>query len=218
MTIQHLGNKLLVVALLAVGVLGWSLRFRAPLVVDVGPMASLPQEIGIWQSLDEPLDDAVEAELRAELSLHRASPGRAGAPGWLSFFYYGADRGGRPEHTPRDCYPGAGWAIEATRVREVSPERGLRANEYLLERDGQQRLVLFWYRSHLRNSMLGGFDQNFDRIVGRLGHGRADGALIRVSTPVLPDGETQARGRLLAFASELDPLLDEHWPVERAGH
>ena len=218
MTIQSVGNWLLVLALLAVGVLGWSLGLRAPLEPDVVPLANLPLQIGAWRALDEtPLDEAVETELRADLNLQRSYYGPVNAPVWLYIGYYGTDRGGRPEHTPRGCYPGAGWAIEETQVLDVAPGTSLRANEYLLEREGERRLVLFWYRSHRRTGMLGGFDQNVDRIVGRLGHGRADGALVRVSTPVHPGGEVEARGRLMAFASDLDPLLGEHWPTEHAG-
>ena len=217
MTKRAIGNNLLLVALLAVGGFGWSLRFRPALDVDVEPLASLPAEIGIWRSVDQGMNTAVESELRADLNLQRTYSGPAHAPVWLYIGYYGTDRGGRPEHTPRGCYPGAGWFIEHARVLEIAPERALRGNEYLLERDGQQRLVLFWYRSHRSTGLLGGLDQNVDRILGRLGQGRADGALIRVSTPLQAGGEVAARGRLMAFASQLDPLLDEHWPVEHAG-
>jgi hypothetical protein len=62
--------------------------------------------------------------------------------------------------------------------------------------------------------MLGGWHQNVDRFVGRLTHGRADGALIRISTPLSGGDVIGARGRLLGFASALDPLLAERWPTE----
>jgi EpsI family protein len=212
----NIGNNLLLVALLAVGAIGWSLRLRPALEVDVAPLASLPAVIGIWRSDDRAMDAAVEAELRADLNLQRTYYGPAQAPVWLYIGYYGTDRGGRPEHTPRGCYPGAGWSIEQARVLDVAPERSLRGNEYLLDRDGEGRLVLFWYRSFRRTGLLGGLDQNIDRIIGRLSEGRADGALIRISTSLQAGGEIAARGRLMAFASELDPLLDEHWPVEHA--
>ena len=60
--------------------------------------------------------------------------------------------------------------------------------------------------------MLGGLDQNLDRLLGRLLEGRADGAFVRISTPL--DDEVLARGRLLSFAARLDPLFAERWPVE----
>jgi len=99
-------------------------------------------------------------------------------------------------------------------VLEVTPATHLRVNEYLVERDGERQLVHFYYRSHLRTGMLGGLDQNLDRIIGRIAYGRADGALIRLSTPIGAEGEVEARGRLIAFASDLDRELGPHWPIE----
>lgn len=214
MTSSRLWNAALVVALLGVGALGWALMLRPPLQVDVSRLRELPKAFGRWTSVDLPLEKAVEAELGADLNLQRLYRGPSGQPIWLYIGYYGTARGGRPEHVPRGCYPGAGWSIERTRVVEVDPSTDLRVNEYLVERDGETQLVHFWYRSHRRTGMLGGIDQNTDRLVGRLTNGRADGALVRVSTIVPPEGEVQARGVLMAFSSALDPLLGEYWPSE----
>jgi EpsI family protein len=199
----------------AVGVLGWSLQLRPPLAVDAKPLAELPWQVGSWRALeDQFVEPAIEAELHADFNLQRVYLGPAPEPIWLYIGYYGTDRGGRPEHTPRGCYPGQGWVIAQTRVLEVTPSANLRVNEYLVEREGSRQLVHFWYRSHRRTGILGGLDQNLDRMIGRLAHGRADGALIRVSTAIRPEAEQEARGRLMAFASALDPLLAAHWPVE----
>lgn len=209
-------NTLLVLGFLAVGSLGWWLMLRPPLEVDVRPLEALPTEIGGWGSSERALEPAVAEVLDADVNLQRTYAGPGSSPIWLYIGYYGTALGGRPQHVPRGCYTGAGWSIQDRRVLEVDPGSQLRVNEFLVQREGERRLVHFWYRSHRRTGMVGGFDQNVDRIVGRLGHGRADGALVRISTPVFAQDEVQARGRLMAFASELDPLLDEHWPVEHA--
>jgi EpsI family protein len=200
--------------MLAVGALGWYLRLGPQLQLDASPLAKVPTQIGRWQSTDVPLASVVESELRADFNLQRAYLTPSGDMVWAYIGYYGTERGGRPEHTPRGCYTGAGWGIEATRTIEIDPSVELRANEYLVERNGEQRLVHFWYRSHRRTGILGGLDQNIDRLLGRLLDGRADGALVRVSTPIAENDATAARGRLLAFASLLDPLLADHWPTE----
>ena len=62
--------------------------------------------------------------------------------------------------------------------------------------------------------MVGGVEQNLDRLFGRLADGRADGALIRISTPVSPGDEVPSRSRLIAFASALEPLVAARWPAE----
>jgi EpsI family protein len=198
-----------------VGGLAWRLELAPPLVADASPLATLPLEIAGWRGEEIPLDAAVERELRAEFNLQRAYLHPSGELVWLYVGYYGTTRGGRPEHTPRGCYTGAGWHILETRALAADPRARLRVNEFLVERDGEQQLVHFWYRSHRRTGLLGGLDQNLDRLLGRLLDARADGALVRVSAPVRADDLVGARGRLLAFASALDPLVAERWPTER---
>jgi EpsI family protein len=213
MNSANLGTAILSVSLLAIGGFAWSLQLQPTLEIDASALATLPTRIDTYEGRDIPLESTVESVLRADFNLQRAYYG-AGSLVWLYIGYYGTVRGGRPEHTPRGCYTGAGWGIESARTLRVDPDGDLRANEYLVERDGERRLVHFWYRSAQRTGMLGGWDQNVDRFVGRLTEGRADGALIRISTPLSGEDEVSARGRLLGFASALDPLLAERWPTE----
>ncbi len=213
MTGESLGRLSATLALLLVGVVAWRIQLAAPLEVDVAPLEELPRRIDDWHSFDLAIDDAVEAELRADLNLQRAYRRFAGEHVWLYIGYYGTERGGRPEHTPRNCYVSADWGIEQARVVEI--DGALRVNEYLIERRGEQRLVQFWYRSHRRSGLLGGFDQSLDRLLGRLLHDRADGALVRVSMPVDEESLPLARRQLLRFSASLDGLLEQHWPLER---
>ena len=213
---DSLATLLLSIGLLAVAGLAWALALRPTPEVDAAALASLPSEIAGWDAQDIPLDSVVESVLRADFNLQRAYRHPRGGVIWLYVGYYGTGRGGRPEHTPRGCYVGAGWGIEESRVIRAGPDHALSINEYVVERDGSRRLVFFWYRSHRRTGMLGGLDQNLDRLAGRLLDGRADGALVRVSTPLRPGQEEAARSRLLSFALALDPLLEERWPREFA--
>ena len=211
---QMTGSLALIALMLVVGALGWYLRVGPELYVDVSPLYDVPTRIGRWKSIDLPLASVVESELRADFNFQRTYLTRSGDKIWLYVGYYGTARGGRPEHTPRGCYTGAGWGIKSSRTVEIDSNVEFRANEYLVEQRGEQRLVHFWYRSHRRTGILGGLDQNIDRLLGRLLDGRADGALVRISTPISGDDTTAARGRLLSFASLLDPILGNHWPIE----
>ena len=56
--------------------------------------------------------------------------------------------------------------------------------------------------------------QRFDHLLGRLTEGLADGALVRLSTPIEDGGEFAARSRLVSFARILDPEIERHWPIE----
>ena len=213
MNSSNLATAILVLALLAVGAFAWSLQVQPALEIDASALSTLPMKIDVYEGEDVPVESTVESVLRADFNLQRSYYG-AGSLVWVYVGYYGTTRGGRPEHTPRGCYTGAGWGIESARTLRVAPDSELRVNEYRVEREGERRLVHFWFRSVRRTGMLGGWDQNIDRLRGRLTSGRADGALIRISTPLIGDDEISARGRLLGFASVLDPLIAERWPTE----
>jgi len=204
---------MLVVLLVAIGSAAWMLSLRAAPGVDASTLRALPREIPGWSAADWPLDPAVEEALGADLNVQRVYENRLGDLVWLYVGYYSTEAGGRPEHTPRGCYPAAGWTIEQTRVLTADAERGLQVNEYHVVQGTQERLVHFWYRSSRRTGLLGGWDQNVDRFLSRLANGRADGALIRVSSPLAnADDIVSTRGRLLSFAARLDPLVGRHWP------
>ena len=214
MTSDRLASVALCIALVLVGGLAWWMQLRPALHVDATPLARLPHEIDGWRAVDVPLEETVESVLQAEFNLQRAYLHPSREIIWMYVGYYGTERGGRPKHTPRGCYTGAGWSILETRALAADPEGRLRVNEFQIEREGERRLVQFWYRSHRRTGILGGFDQNVDRLLGRLLDRRADGALIRVSAPIRGDDLVATRGRLLAFASSLDARIAEHWPEE----
>jgi len=213
MNSSNLATVILILVLLAVGGFAWSLQVQPALEIDASALDTLPMKIDVYEGEAIPLESTVESVLRADFNLQRSYYG-AGSFVWLYIGYYGTARGGRPEHNPRGCYTGAGWGIESTRKLRVDPAGNLRVNEYLVEREGEQRLVHYWYRSARKTGLLGGWDQNIDRLVSRLTRGRGDGALIRISTPLTGADEVSARGRLLGFASMLDPLIAERWPTE----
>lgn len=212
---DRLATAALLFAFLAVGAGAWTLALRPPLEVDTAPLAAIPYEIASWQGQDVSLETEVERMLRADFNVQRLYTHPLGDPLWLYLGYYGTDRGGRPEHTPSACYQAHGWTIESRRRLDVpGGPPGLRVNEYRVENNGERQLVHFWFRSFRSTGLLGIVDQTRDRLFGRLIEGRADGALVRLSTGLRGGDEVDARTRLLAFAARLEPELAAHWPVE----
>ncbi len=204
------------VAFVVVGCAAWWLSLRRPpLEVDSRALAGLPSQVAAWNSIELPLEAAVESMLDADLNLQRTYVHPLGDVIWLYVGYYGTSRGGRPEHLPQTCYRAHGWNIAAQRALEIDPRLGLSANEYVVEREGRVHLVHFWYRSHRETGILSMLGLTVDHLFGRfLGH-RADGALVRISTPLEGPGElVAARSKLAGFGAALDALLAERWPTE----
>jgi len=213
-TDRRAANLVLAVALLLVGGFAWSLQLRSRLEVHARALSALPADLDDWHSRDIPLEEPVESMLRADAKVQREYVRPLGDSVWLFVGYYGTESGGRPEHTPGVCYPANGWRIERRRVVTIDAARGLRAIEYLVEKDGHRDLVQFWYRSHQRTGMLGDLEMSVDHLLGHLRTGRADGALVRISTPLEGNDEAAARDRLMAFAVALDSQLAQRWPTE----
>lgn len=208
----------LAVALVVTGVVSWYSYLGPTLEVDPSSLGGVPLRLGSWYGEDLEVDGGVERMLDADYNLQRAYAHPVGDLVWLYVGYYGTERGGRPEHTPWVCYPSNGWKILRQGVVSTAGVTDWQANELVIEKEGERRLVHFWYQSYRRTGMTGGLDQAVDRVLGRLLEGRADGSLVRLSTPVDgPSAEAAARSRLFAFSRDVLPLLNEHWPTERPG-
>ena len=150
MILSKLGNAALVGLLLATGALAWALQLQPKLDIDASTLATLPTQIYGYNSYEVPLESTVESVLQADFNLQRAYL-QGDRMVWLYIGYYGTSRGGRPEHTPRGCYTGAGWGIESARKLEVAGGCELRVNEYVVEREGERRLSTS-LRVNLRHS------------------------------------------------------------------
>lgn len=210
-------TALLVALLIGVGAASWWFQLRPALEVDPAPLVALPQRIGSWTAVDVPIDEAVESILRADFNLQRAYVHPMGAIVFLYVGYYGTDRGGRPEHTPEVCFNSQGWDI--TDRRTLTVEGGaepFQVNEFVVQQGDKRHLVEFWFRSQRSTGMLTSLEQALDRLAGRLVDGRADGSLVRVSTPLRGGDEVEARSYLTQFAAAVDEQLGRHWPIEVA--
>jgi EpsI family protein len=159
------------------------------------------------------MKSGVEEMLDADFHVQRSYVHRTGFLLWLYVGYYGTERGGRPEHTPWVCYPSNGWEIVSREVVKVDANR--RANEIIVEKGGKRRLVHFWFQTYREKQVIGGIDQLYERLAGRILEGRADGSLVRLSTPLPESLDVDfVRSRLIAFGRDVAPLLHEHWPEE----
>ena len=213
MSRDSLVSAAVAVCMLAVGAAAWWLLLRPTLDADASALVDLPLQVGEWRGEALPLDSGVERMLDADLHLQRAyTRSESVEPTWLYVGYYSSARGGHPEHTPQVCYPSAGWRVESERRLEGPGDA--RAVELVVARNGRRRLVHFWYRSSRSAALLGRLEVRLDQLRGRLSDGRADGALIRLSTPIEAGGEEPARERLGALRGALEPELARRWPVE----
>lgn len=207
----------LIIVIVFIGSAGLWIQFRPTAEGDLTTIEEIALELDGWQGRDIPLSDGVERILQADAQIQRVYTRRVSEVVWLYVGYYGTARGGRPEHTPWVCYPSAGWQIERSMVTpmaiESAPGEDPRINELIVNRDGKRRLVHFWYATHRSTAIASETGLTLDHLAGRLSSaGRADGALVRLSTPIDARGLDPARDRLRTFSRFLVREINQSWP------
>ena len=213
---QSAGIAIMLILVVA-GCAIWWIHFRMPVELDPSSIKGISLTLDRWQGQEIPLSDGVEKMLRADSQFQRRYLSPDADLVWLYVGYYGTERGGRPEHTPWACYPSAGWIIlsatEVTPGRDSSGGAAWQLNELVVEQGGARRLVHFWYQTHRTKRIATETGLTIDHVLGRLSPtGRADGALVRLSTPIDENGIESARQRLRDFAAVFEPILRENWP------
>ena len=149
-----------------------------------------PSQLGDWQGVDEPMNSGVLNVLQADAVLLRKYTNSKEENVWFYVGYHRSQKEGQLIHSPRHCYPGPGWEITESEIIDLKVGSvTLRANKMLVDNRGNRRLVLYWYQSQ-GQVIANEFAQRFYMIKDAIINGRTDGALVRVSAPVIKDVET----------------------------
>jgi EpsI family protein len=181
------------------------------LVPEASALAALPLQIADWRGSDlDRLDHETEAVLQADNYLLRRYR-RDGAPADLFVAYYATQRSGHTIHSPLNCLPGTGWEwVDRSRERvSVGPGRVIEINGNVARKNGEQVLVYYWYQSHGR-AVASEYRNKLLLVRDALTLHRSDGALVRVTTPIL--ARNAATADLAAFIRTLYPILTHHLP------
>jgi len=179
------------------------------------PLQSFPMRLGPWKGVDRPLDKEVLDVLGpGDFMVRDYYTADSPEPTNLYIAYFPSQRMGDTIHSPKNCLPGAGWApVENGQITLALPGHGpFPANRYVISRAGARKLVLYWYWAHDRG-VASEYWAKFYLVKDAIRLNRSDGALVRITTDMLP-GETldAAEQRLLPFASTVFPLLDDYIP------
>lgn len=204
--------------LLGAGALAWETRAQVgTTTVDREPFAVFPTRLGAWKGgIPEALTPDVQQSLAADdyHSVQFRSPAETAPVGLFIAWYYDQTKGGT--HSPEVCLPGAGWEIARLDRIDTAPKMGF-AEPYNLNRaviqKGQTRmLVYYWFEQHGRHTAWD-FAAKMYLLWDSITIGRTDGALVRLTTPILPDEtEAEAEARLQDMFRETTNILPRFVP------
>jgi EpsI family protein len=154
------------------------------------PLAELTTSAGQWSRLQEGvIDEQTRQVLAADDTLSRQyvnADHTAVAGLFIAFFK--TQRTGQMPHSPKNCLPGAGWVpSESGRMTiDVPGAGGIEVNRYLVTRNDEQSLVVYWYQT--RNRVVASeYKARLYLVADAIRYNRTDTALVRVTVPVQGD-------------------------------
>jgi EpsI family protein len=178
------------------------------------PLAEFPTEIAGFKMFgDWPMDQDTIKALGVTDYLQRGyfSPSQ----GQLSLYigYFRSQRTGASIHSPKNCLPGAGWQPEQSTIYQLPLDDGRKVpiNLYVVRKDLDEQLVLYWYQAHGR-VVASEYWGKFYLVYDALRLNRTDAALVRITAPILHGNEEQARARALTFAEQIARDVDQIIP------
>ena len=180
------------------------------------PLQSFPTQLSAWTGTDIAIQKDVLEVLGPGDFLLRVYQNPAEKQPFVDLFiaYFPSQRTGDTIHSPKHCLPGSGWLpVESSRVTLSLPGHGaFPANRYVIAKGDSRQLVLYWYWAHDRG-VASEYWAKFYLVADSMRMNRSDGALVRITTP-MHSGETAeaAQQRLLPFAGDVAPLLDNYIP------
>jgi len=219
--------------LLALAMMGgtWAFlgsRSRPEPALERKAFSEFPLELGTFAGRDRELDERVLDRLkltdhvmrvylptsseRPQAGAFEGQTRQAAAPVLLYVGYYGSQRTGATYHSPKNCLPGGGWVFKSsepvTGVIPGHPETAI--NRVVIEKGFDRQLILYWYQDRGR-ILASEYAAKVYLILDAATRNRTDGALVRVSVPIV-GSEEEAFRHAVAFVREAFALLTEHLP------
>jgi EpsI family protein len=180
------------------------------------PFAEFPLSLDGWRGQDLKLDERVLDLLKLTDYVMRAyappAGGQSAAPVYLYVGYYGSQRTGATYHSPKNCLPGGGWQFKSTEtVTGALPGApGTAINRVVIEKGFDRQLILYWYQDRGR-VVASEYAAKGYLIWDATTRNRTDGALVRITTPVVGSEEEAYRHALDFLRVSWEPLL-RHLP------
>ena len=204
------------VVLLAAAAVSLTLPNRIEVVPERTNFGQFPLALGAWEGTPERLEPKLLRMLGADDTLMVDYTHPSGSVAQLYALYYRSQTRGRTPHSPRSCVPGGGWELGRLVRHRVDGAyfngHPLYVNRSVIQRGDARQLMYYWFpeRGHVITNEYVAKWYLFRDAVTR---NRADGAMVRLTTPV-PRGEdiVIADARLADLARHVSAQLEPFVP------
>lgn len=195
------------------------------------PLKDFPQTLPGWQmvsqsALNKDVLDALRADdtltrvyLKTPLpDLSRLTPTqRDSVMATAEQFYvayFSTQQQGQTPHSPKYCLPANGWQpAETSKVYIPIPGSApINVNKYLIEKEADQMLALYWFQSHGR-VVASEFAEKIYLVADSLRYHRSDTALVRIMVPIVHNDLDAAMDGATKFVQVVYPAIYHYLPM-----
>ena len=175
-----------------------------------------PMKLGEWTGLRNELEDSTVMVLAADeyLLADYRSPAKIAAVN-LFVAYYFSTSDGTGIHSPEICIPGSGWEVFRWEEIHVAPGHSIQpfnVNRAVIQKGQNRQLVYYWFEQRGRR-LTGEMETKLYTVYDSTVYGRADGALVRLTTPLgLNEAEQEGDRRLQEFMVPVLKALPAYIP------
>ncbi len=206
--------------LMAGAVIGWQtvVPDRSGLVIDRESFVTFPRSMGEWgqQGAPRALNERVAQVLGAD-DYHSITLAKAGGGPTVEFFsaWY-ADQAEGGVHSPEICLPGGGWEIAWLERTDLTEEMGWETpfmiNRAIIQKGETRMMVYYWFDQKGRK-IAWDMAAKYWLMIDGIRTGRTDGALVRLTTPILKnESDANAEARLKEILKASAPILPRFIP------
>jgi EpsI family protein len=151
-------------------------------------LSAMPLDIGGWNGRDQAIDADVLEVLGSGDFLFRTYTNKNAIPVQVFIAYFASQRVGDTMHSPRNCLPGSGWEpTESSYIALKTPDgQKFAVNRYVVRKGDERQLVLYWYQAHGR-IVASEYWAKYYLVRDAMRMNRSDGALVRITTPMVRD-------------------------------
>jgi exosortase D (VPLPA-CTERM-specific) len=172
-----------------------------------------PPQVAGWSGRFSPLDPETVAVLQAsDYILGDFFDKAEAAPVNLFSAWYADQSVGSGIHSPEVCLPVGGWEVVSIGEVMVTGADGTPTpiNRAVIQKGLDRMIVHYWFAQR-GSRMTSAFAVKLSVIRDGLATGRRDGALVRLTTPVMPgESDAEAEARLMRFAGQVNPILPDY--------
>lgn len=202
-------KKILTVVIILAVLCGysWSLRLRSVPQPEPPQLDVIPRTLGEFTARDGHLSPESLRLLGADLTLARSYRGPAGSTVDLFIGYFADQQKNTQIHSPKHCYPGAGWDILSEGSIDIDIGNALSpARRLIISNGGRRQLVIYWF--NMRGKTIPDeFALKWNQMTSALLSRPQAASFIRFSVMIPPGRDEAVMVELVDFVESISPHI-----------